>query len=91
MNSTTTHSQDVYSLFADAIHEVAGKTVSGLRAEQPIAELGLDSIAVMEMVGTLEERLSLHFSDDELTKINTFGDLAALVQKYQAQALKKSA
>ncbi len=80
-----TLSAELSQLFSNAILQVAGKKVGPLRYEQAIAELGLDSIAVMELVGTLEEQLGLHFNDDELTKLNTFGDLASLVERYQLQ------
>jgi acyl carrier protein len=79
-------SQDLNSLFVDAIKQVAGKDVGTLRADQKISELGLDSVSVMEMVGTIEERLGVTFADDELTKINTFGDLAGLVSKLKVAA-----
>jgi acyl carrier protein len=87
MISQSPAAPDIYSLFADAIHEVAGKSLSDVRANQTIAEVGLDSIAVMEMVGTVEECLSLRFSDDDLMRISTFGDLAALIEKSRAQTL----
>jgi acyl carrier protein len=72
---------ELNTLFVDAIVQVAGKNVGSVRAEQKISELGLDSVSVMEMVGSLEERLGVTFADDELTKIQTFGDLAGLIVK----------
>jgi acyl carrier protein len=72
---------EMRALFRDAILEVSGKAVDDVRSEQPIAELGLDSVTVMEMVGSLEDKLQVHFSDDELTRVNTFGDLAKLVER----------
>ena len=77
---------DIVTLFVEAINQVSTKRVTTVRAEQTISELGLDSIAVMEMVGTLEDKLHVHFSDDELTKITTFGDLATLVDKHRRKA-----
>ena len=79
-------SPDLNSLFVDAIKQVAGKDVGSVHADQKISELGLDSVSVMEMVGTIEERLNVTFADDELTKINTFGDLAGLVSKLKVAA-----
>lgn len=83
--STTIRTLDneLVTLFTDAINQVSAKRVATVRAEQSISELGLDSIAVMEMVGTLEDKLAMHFSDDELTRINTFADLATLVEKHR--------
>lgn len=74
-------SPELNQLFVEAIRAVANKEVPAVRADTRIAELGLDSVSVMEMVGTLEEKLNVQFSDDELTQINTFGDLAGLIAK----------
>lgn len=49
-----------------------------------IEELGLDSIATMEMVGSLEEATDTTFPDEALPKVNTLGDLAALVRQAHA-------
>ncbi|MSQ02186.1 MAG: acyl carrier protein [Myxococcales bacterium] len=46
-----------------------------------IRELGMDSVATMEMVGYLEEKLDTQFSDEVMIRIQTFGDLARLVEK----------
>ena len=39
----------------------------------------------MEMVGYLEEQLDTQFSDEVMVRINTFGDLVALVEKSRAK------
>ncbi len=49
--------------------------------ETEIRELGMDSVATMEMVGYLEEKLDTQFSDEVMIRIQTFGDLIALVEK----------
>lgn len=46
-----------------------------------IRELGMDSVATMEMVGFLEEKLETQFSDEVMIRIQTFGDLVDLVEK----------
>jgi len=45
-----------------------------------IDALGLDSLAVMETVGYLEDHLETTFSDDEMAKVETIGDLAMLAR-----------
>jgi acyl carrier protein len=52
-----------------------------VKPETEIRELGLDSVATMEMVGYLEEHLDTQFSDEVMVRINTFGDLVALIEK----------
>jgi acyl carrier protein len=55
--------------------------LGSIRPETEIRELGLDSVATMEMVGFLEEKLETQFSDEVMVRINTFGDLMALIEK----------
>ena len=55
------------------------------RPETEIREIGLDSVATMEMVGFLEEKLETQFSDEVMVRINTFGDLVALIEKTRAR------
>ena len=58
--------------------------LANLTAAQEIREIGMDSVATMEMVGYLEEHLETQFSDEVMVRITTFGDLIALVEKTQA-------
>ncbi len=53
--------------------------LASIRPDMEIRELGLDSVATMEMVGFLEEKLETQFSDEVMIRIQTFGDLAALI------------
>lgn len=50
-----------------------------------IREIGLDSVATMEMVGFLEEKLETQFSDEVMVRITTFGDLVHLIEKTKAR------
>jgi acyl carrier protein len=45
-----------------------------------IEDLGLDSLAMMEMVGYLEDHLETTFSDDEMARVDTIADLSSLVR-----------
>ncbi len=71
----------VSSMFAQAALEVNGKKLSGLNADSVIAKLGLDSVAVMELVSYFEEKLEIRMPDEDLAKVQTIGDLAALVKR----------
>lgn len=59
--------------------------LANLKPETEIRDLGMDSVATMEMVGYLEEKLETQFSDEVMVRINTFGDLIALIEKNRAQ------
>lgn len=79
---------DAMNLIKAAITAVDTSKASKLATIKPdteIRDLGLDSVATMEMVGYLEEKLETQFSDEVMVRINTFGDLVALVEKHQAR------
>jgi acyl carrier protein len=42
--------------------------------------LGLDSVATMEMVGSLEDEVNVVFPDEELAKVTHLAHLAALMR-----------
>ena len=44
-------------------------------------DLGLDSLAVVESVMLCEEEFGIEFTDDEITRMNTVGDLVDLIDK----------
>ena len=46
-----------------------------------IDALGLDSIATIEMVSFIEERIEVTFPDDELARVQKVADLVALVRR----------
>lgn len=64
-----------------AVDPAKASKLATVSASQEIRELGMDSVATMEMVGFLEEKLETQFSDEVMVRINTFGDLIALIDK----------
>jgi len=59
---------DVVQLFKEA-------ALDGAHAESIISQLGMDSVAQMELVSWFEERLGVRIPDEELAKIRTIRDL----------------
>jgi len=68
-------SVDVIDLFQKAALEVDNRKLSGLSRETVISTLGMDSVAVMELVSYFEERLDVRIPDEDLGKVRTLGDL----------------
>jgi len=66
---------DVIEMFKQAAFEVDNRRLPDLKAETLIATLGMDSVAVMELVSYFEEKLGLRIPDEELSKIRTVRDL----------------
>ncbi len=54
--------------FKKAALEVNGKQLTGLKADTVISKLGLDSVAVMELVSYFEEKLSIRMPDEDLAQ-----------------------
>lgn len=72
---------NVTQLFAQAALEVNGKKLENLSKDTVISKLGLDSVAVMELVAFFEEKLNIRMPDEDLAKVQTLGDLGGLVKR----------
>lgn len=75
---------DFFALFKQAAGEVGGQTLDGLDMATTLSEIGLDSVAVLELVGYLEEKLDVRLPDEELAAVNTLGDLDDLLRRSTA-------
>ena len=74
----------VLALIQEALNEVESARAAdwkNISLDQTIEGLDLGSVAIMEMIGVIEERTDTTFPDEALPKINTLRDLATLVQK----------
>jgi acyl carrier protein len=49
-------------------------------ASHLVADLGIDSLGVMEVVADLEDKFKLHIPDDALREVNTVGDVCAAIE-----------
>lgn len=72
---------EIIQLFKTAVYEVDNKQLGSVTTDTEIAQLGLDSVATMEVIGALEEKLDLRFPDEELATLKSVGDLTALVRR----------
>jgi len=77
----TTEPIDILKLFKEAAFEADGRTIESLTLDTKFSELTMDSVAVMETIGVFEQRLSVRFNDDDLSRLTTLRDLEALVKK----------
>lgn len=75
---------DFFALFRQAASEVSGKTFDSLDRTASISDIGLDSVAVLELVGYLEETLNIRIPDEELAGLDTLGDLDDLLRRFTA-------
>jgi acyl carrier protein len=49
-----------------------------------IAALGIESVTMLELIAALEDRFGVELPDDELTTLNTLGDVIGLLQRHLA-------
>lgn len=80
------HENRLIDLFRDLASEIAEKDLSFVDEDSAIAELGIDSLAMLELVGTLERQLRIRVPDDQLVGLTTVGDLLGLVEGRATQA-----
>lgn len=73
-------------LFRDLASEIAEKDLSFVQEDNAIAELGIDSLAMLELVGTLERQLSVRVPDEKLVGLVTVRQLLDLVEGGLTQA-----
>ena len=66
---------DVVEMFKQAAFEVDNRRLPALGPDTVIASLGMDSVAIMELVSYFEEKLGVRIPDEELSKIRTVRDL----------------
>jgi len=69
------------TMFREMATEIAEKDFSEVTEDGVIAELGLDSLQMLELVGAMERELEVSVPDDELVGIQTVQQLLDLVEK----------
>jgi acyl carrier protein len=70
-------------------HEIAEREYPPFSEAQVIAELGLDSLSTLEMVGMIERELGIYMPTDELTEIRTIGELTDLIEHKLANGARR--
>ena len=75
---------ELLALFQDVAKEVVEKELAPISESTVISELGIDSLAMLEIVGLMERRLEIQIPDESLTGIQSVFDLLGVVEKCQA-------
>lgn len=65
---------EVLKNYAEGAPELTAKT-------ELVADLGLDSLAVMEVVAEIEDKFELTIDDDELRAVTTVGDVSSAIEE----------
>ena len=67
--------------FQKVATEVAEREFPPLKGETVIADLGIDSLAMLEIVGAMEREFKIQIPDDQLVGLQTINDLVGLLQR----------
>ena len=59
---------DIVQLFREAALEVDNRKLEDITSASVITQLGMDSVAQMELVSWFEEKLNVRIPDEELSK-----------------------
>src|SRR5207245_10684980 len=75
---------DVVEMFKQAAFEVDNRRLPDLKPQTVITTLGMDSVAIMELVAWFEEKLGVRIPDEQLSKIRTVKDLRDTIARLLA-------
>lgn len=59
-------------------------SADSLNLDTDIATLGIESVTMLELIAALEERFEVELPDDELTTLDTLGDVIELLSRHVA-------
>lgn len=74
---------ELLQVFQRTATEVAEKDFPNVAETTSISELGIDSLGMLEIIGSLERELKIQIPDESLAGIQTVKDLIELVEKRQ--------
>ena len=77
-------SYDMIQIFREAALAIDNRTFPTLTYNTVIADLGLDSVAMIEIIGYIEDETGIRIQDDDLGRVRTLGDLFRLVEREAA-------
>jgi acyl carrier protein len=73
--------EQLLAMFRETASEVVEKSFHHVTDDSAIGELGIDSLGLLEIIGSLERRLSIQIPDEGLSGVETLGDLIDEVEK----------
>lgn len=78
--------EEIISNLAEIIEEVTGIEASEVTVEKSfVDDLDIDSLSMVEIAVQTEDKYGIKIPDEDLTSLNTVGDVVAYVQKLEAE------
>ena len=75
---------ELLQVFQRTATEVAEKEFGNVSEMTSISELGIDSLGMLEVIGSLERELKIHIPDESLAGLLTVKDLLNAVESRQS-------
>ena len=75
---------ELLDIFQKTATEVVEREFPKITESTVISELGIDSLGMLEIVGSMERQLKITLPDETLAGIQTVKDLIELVEKRQS-------
>lgn len=75
---------ELLDIFQKTATEVVERDFPTISESTVISELGIDSLGMLEIVGSMERQLKITLPDETLAGIQTVKDLIELVEKRQS-------
>lgn len=79
--------RNVLEMFKTVAARIDKRDFPHIKRESKIAELGIDSLSMMQIVGEMETELGIMIPDEDLVELTTVGDLC---QKVEARLAKNA-
>ncbi len=73
------------SLFRKLATDIVERDFSHVSAATPISELGIDSLGMLEIIGSMEREFHVQIPDESLSGVQTISDLISLVDAQRAR------
>jgi acyl carrier protein len=74
---------ELLEMFEKTATEIVEKEFKNISESTVISELGIDSLGMLEIVGSMERQLKIQIPDESLAGIQTVKDLLNVVEKRQ--------
>jgi len=81
------HEQTIVKLFKEAAWEVDRKRFDDIDLDRKISDFGIDSVAMLEVIGYLEDELEIHLPDEKVGRVQTLRDLSNVIQEVAPGAI----
>jgi acyl carrier protein len=75
---------ELLQIFHKTAAEITEREFPSITESTVISELGIDSLGMLEIVGSMERELKVQLPDEALAGIQTVKDLIELVEKKQS-------